>query len=95
MHISMIAGLSYDQMMSQRTEMTEILRGILTEAEKKDNEFDGRCELIEFNGNNGFFIFCFLNYRNTIACVSDLQSRHIIITVLNREYTRLNYLIKT
>ena len=49
MHISMIAGLSYEQMMLQRKDLTEQLRGILNTASRKE-EYEGTCGVIEFDG---------------------------------------------
>ena len=49
MHISMIAGLSYDQMMLQRKDLVDQLKGILNTASKRDT-YKEKCGIIEFDG---------------------------------------------
>lgn len=49
MHISMIAGLSYYQMMLQRKDMVDLLKGILSTTSRM-SEYEGKCGIIEFDG---------------------------------------------
>ncbi|XP_063429805.1 uncharacterized protein LOC134712311 isoform X2 [Mytilus trossulus] len=51
MHISMIAGLSYEQMMHQREDLTEQLRGILTTASKRE-EYQEKCGIIVYDDSS-------------------------------------------
>lgn len=49
MHISMIAGLSYDQMMLQRKDFVDQLKGILNTASRVC-DYEEKCGIIQFDG---------------------------------------------